>query len=657
MQIPKWKLQIFPRPADAVVLLCLFACLGAVGLQAATQITSFDPPAATVGNARLLLLAVTQYTQDYDEQLPPTQTTAAFDAALRPYVADPNTFVSRVTGKAFIPNPAISGKSLTSFADPYKVVVFQDVPPPSQTLDTVGFLDGHVERGGVVQGDPKLRSYNNAKLLALGVIQYTQDNDEIFPPTNTQAAFKTALLPYVHNSSLFIDPTNGKPFLPNPALSRVSLASIADPYMTVLLQSQMPYHDGISTIAYADGHVTPAPPVASGQSDASNLKQIGLASVQYTQDYDETLPMTTDYGTFESELLPYTRTSQIFVSPGTQLPYLLNPAISGASLASIDDPAATEEARDAQLNADGTLNHLELDGHVRSDFYFVPRGLAIGPDNLSRLLWPGAGQQAALWTLQPGGILKSTFSSGGRAVSFSLGGDNETRVLSSVSSFGTGVFNPLITGESTLETLDANNAVQDTQAFGPYDGWTALFVSSGPDNTSRILWQRYDGTLALWTLSPQGEYEGSVAVPALAGGIPIGLALGADGQARLLWKTPHNTAFVWTLSQSGAVLRVASIRPPAGDAPTALSLGSDGLSRVLSGDGAGKAALVTVSASGKPAPAVTFTLPDGGTASQIAVGSAGDLRVLWESADGSGKLQTLTPSGAQTSVQALTPYL
>ena len=476
------------------------------------------------------------------------------------------------------------------------------------------------------------------------------------PPTNTQAAFETALLSYVHNPSLFIDPGNGKPFLPNPALSRVTLSSIAAPDTTVLLQSQMPYPGGTPTIAYVDGRVTPEPPMPPSQRDASNLKQIGLASIQYTQDYDETLPTTTDDSTFESELLPYTLNPAIFASPGTGLPYVLNPAISGANLASIDSPATTEEARDAQLNADGTLNHLELDGHVRQDTYFVPKALAIGPDNRSRVLWPSAGQQAALWTLAPGGTLKSTFSSVSRAVSFSLGGDNQTRVLG-ISSLSTGIFSSPITGESTLETLDADNIVQDTQMFGPYDGWTALFIAAGTDDSSRLLWQYYSGALALWTLSPQGTYVRSVSVPALAGGTPLGLAVGADGLTRLLWKTAPGGAILWTLSERGIVLHSASIRIPSAEAPTALGLGADGLSRVLASDGAGKATLVKVLATGKPAPAVTFTLPGGGTASQIAIGSAGDLRVLWEAADGSGEIQTLTPQGAQTSVQALTPYL
>ena len=633
------------RPADAGAALCLMACLGAVGLQAATQITSFDPPAATVGNARVLLLAVTQYAQDYDETLPPASSAAVFDAALRPYVPDPSVFVSRVTGKPFIPNAAISGQSVTAFSDPYTVAVFQDVLPPSKVLDTVGFLDSHVERGGVVQGDPKVLSYENAKALSLGVIGYTQDNDEILPPTNTQAAFQTALLPYIRNSRLFVDPANGKPFLPNPALSRVTLSSIAAPDTTILLESQMPYPSGTPTIAYVDGRVTPEPSMPPGQRDASNLKQIGLASIQYTQDYDETLPTTTDNSTFESELLPYAKNPQIFASPGTGLPYVLNPAISGASLASIDSPATTEEARDAQLNADGTLNHLELDGHIRQDTYFVPKSLAIGPDNLSRILWPSAGQQASLWTFAPGGTAKSTFSPVSFARSLTLGGDGQARFLSDLS----------VPGGVSLNTATPAGALSATQ-FGPYDGWTALFLAAGPSGSSRLLWQRYDGMLALWTLSPEGDFQGYVLVKPLSGGTLLGLALGADNLTRLLWKTDQGNAALWTLSEGGMILRSAVPRSPAGEAPTALGVGTDSLSRILYSDGAGKATALTVLADSRHPVFVPFTLPGGGTASQIAVGSAGDLRVLWEASNGSGQLQTLTPQGAQTSVQALTPY-
>ena len=629
----------FPRPADAVVILCLIACLGAVSLQAATQITTFDPPAATVGNARALLLAVTQYEQDADETLPPMQSAAAFDAALRSYVPDPAVFVSRVTGRPFIPNAALSGQSVASFSDMSTVAVFQDVLPPSNIRSTVGFLDGHVERGGVIQGDPKLLSYGNAHALALGVVQYTQDNDEILPPTNTQAAFQTALLPYVRNSRLFVDPANGKPFLPNPAISQVPLYTISSPSTTILLQSPMPYYNGIPTIAYVDGHVTPAPPMTSGQSDASNLKQLGLATIQYTQDNDEFFPTTTDYSTFESELLPYTKNSQIFVSPGSQLPYILNPAISGVSEASIDSPSTTEEARDAQLNADGTLNHLELDGHVQQDFYFVPKGLAIGPDNLTRILWPNANQQASLWTLAPSGTTKNTLDGIGFTAQFTVGADDKTRILS-----------------NGLEVFGSGDALEISTQFESYDGWRTVLLATAPDNSSRLLWQYYNGALALWTLSPEGDFQGYVTVPTLAGGTPLGLGQGADGLTRLLWKTASGGAVLWTVSPGGRVLRYYTARLASGFLPTALSLGADGSSRILSSDGAGRANVLTVAANGGTVRSVAFTLPGGGTAAQVAVGSAGDLRVLWEASGSSGELQTLTPQGAQTSVQALTPY-
>ena len=147
-------------------------------------------------------------------------------------------------------------------------------------------------------------------------------------------------------------------------------------------------------------------------------------------------------------------------------------------------------------------------------------------------------------------------------------------------------------------------------------------------------------------------------MPTLAGGTPVGLTLGADGLTRLLWMNPHGGATLWMISPSGTVVRAVSIRrSPAREMPTALGIGADNLSRLLWSDGAGHASLLTVSATGRRSPFEAFTLPGGGTAAQIAVGRAGELRVLWEAPDGSGQLQTLTPQGAQTSVQALTPYL
>ena len=649
---PRFK---FSRPAESIALACLLAGIGALGLQAATQITSFDPASATVGNARLLTLALTQYAQDYDERLPPTQTVGTFEAALRPYVPDPSVFVSRTTRRPFIPNPGISGRPLTALGELDTVVAFQDGPESLRTPATVAYLDGHIERGGVIQGDPELLSLQNARILAVGVIEYAQDYDEILPPTDTQAAFQAALLPYVRGRRFFVDPLNGQPFLPNPAISQKPLFRISEPQTTIVVQSAMPYPDGVPTVAYLDGHAAHGSLRAPAEEDVQNLKQIGLASIQYTQDHDAKLPPTSDYGAFEAALAPYLNDTPLFVSPDTQLPYLLNPAVSGVSLGSLANPAQTELARDAQRNADGTLNHLEVAGQVHQDFYFVAKSLAVGADDQTRLLWPSADQQASLWTLTPSGTIKNTFSAGGVAAGVSVGADNQTRILWR-SRDNPGDLGFPITGAITLDTVGADGALANSTQFGPYDGWNALLLATGGDNSSQILWQRYNGTLALWTLSPDGNYLGSVPVPTLAGGTPVGLALGADGLTRLLWRTSYGDAMLWTVSQSGSVTSAVSVPAPRRDRLTALGFGPDGASRLLWSDDHGRADVLTLAANGA-ARSVAFALPGGGTASQIAIGKSDDMRVLWNDPDGSGQLQTLTPQGRQTSVLSLSPFL
>lgn len=642
--------QTLGRRAEAVAVFCLLAFVGALGLHAATQTTSFDPVAATVGNARLLSVAIVQYEQDNDERLPNTQSIAAFQAGLRPFVVDAEVFNSRVTGKPFVPNPAISGRSLSEFNDPGTVEAFRDTVPPSRTPATVGFLDNHIERGVVVIY-PTQSSYANARALSQSVIQYTQDYDEIYPPMKTQSAFQAAVRPYVGNSRVFVDPANGKPFVPNPALSQVSSASIADPAHTVVFQTDKPYKNGVPTVAYADGRITPPPPPSPfslSVQDNINLRQIGQAILQYSQDYDEKLPTTTDYTTFTNELVPYTytRTTSIFTSPASGLPYVLNPAVSNANPYSFDDPDNTEIARDAQLNPDGTFNHLEVDGRVKQDFYFVPQSLLVTPDDRTHLLWHSASRQASLWTFQPSGeIIKTLVTPDSGVSAFSVGADGQIHLLGG---FGYG---------GGVSSVNSDGTLDNPVGYGIYDGWSVTKMATGPDNETRLLWQRTSGPLALWTLSPANDFAGYVFVPRLTGGTTVGMGIGSDGLVRLLWKTATGDAVLWTISNGGQVVRRFVFTSPSGQTPAALAIGPDGSGRLLfSGGGSDHAAVRTVTGSGKSGSPVTLTLPGGGTAVQLAVGKNGDLRVLW-SAGTNSQLQTLTPQGSQTGVLSLTPYL
>ena len=62
-------------------------------------------------------------------------------------------------------------------------------------------------------------------------------------------------------------------------------------------------------------------------SCGSNLRQIGLGILQYTQDYDERLPKNDDgtkaVGTWVDILQPYIKSEQLFVCPSDSSPYAL----------------------------------------------------------------------------------------------------------------------------------------------------------------------------------------------------------------------------------------------------------------------------------------------------------------------------------------------
>ncbi|RYG68422.1 DUF1559 domain-containing protein [bacterium] len=64
---------------------------------------------------------------------------------------------------------------------------------------------------------------------------------------------------------------------------------------------------------------------ARRSSCQSNLKQIGLGLIQYTQDYDERLPRNDsarDISTWIDNLQPYIKSDQLFVCPSDSTPYI-----------------------------------------------------------------------------------------------------------------------------------------------------------------------------------------------------------------------------------------------------------------------------------------------------------------------------------------------
>ncbi len=102
---------------------------------------------------------------------------------------------------------------------------------------------------------------------------------------------------------------------------------------------------------------------ARRSSCQSNLKQIGLGFIQYTQDYDERYP--TQYysfgppvvGAWPVTLQPYLKSIQIFKCPSDSRDvgssYVLNNYFSGTSSAAVDSPSTTLLATEGDLGQGG----------------------------------------------------------------------------------------------------------------------------------------------------------------------------------------------------------------------------------------------------------------------------------------------------------------
>lgn len=113
---------------------------------------------------------------------------------------------------------------------------------------------------------------------------------------------------------------------------------------------------------------------------AMRLKQLGLGVMQLSQDYDEKI----NFGPndFQQKLQPYLKNTSVFRSPLTGRPYVMNPALSGMSLAQIAAPAQTVlfyEGSNGRpfFSPEGTAAILFMDGHVGY----------VSPEQAAHLIW------------------------------------------------------------------------------------------------------------------------------------------------------------------------------------------------------------------------------------------------------------------------------
>ncbi len=105
-----------------------------------------DPIPASTSNLKQIGLALLQYTQDYDEVLPPLKNAAVAKTAIYLYVKSDATFLEPPANVPYQPNTSLSHRKLASFQDPASMVVYYEAAPQSDGLRAVLFLDGHIKR-------------------------------------------------------------------------------------------------------------------------------------------------------------------------------------------------------------------------------------------------------------------------------------------------------------------------------------------------------------------------------------------------------------------------------------------------------------------------------------------------------------------------------
>jgi hypothetical protein len=616
---------------------CFLFCLSSAPPLRAASAIPFAPSDLTIGRAHELSLAFTDYSEDNNENFPPMTSAAAFDAALAPYVHDSNAYYSADTGQPFVPNAALTGNEYGQLAAQGPTPIFQDDPTGQSAV--VAFLDGHIEYGGVETGDPVQVSLSRARALVLGVAQYSQDNNETLPDMETQSAFETAIEPYVIAPFDFTDNLTGQYFIPNADLSGMEERSITQNPATVPVVSDLsPAPDGLTTIAYLDGHAVHGAAVQPVPSATDSIKDLGLAIEEYIEDYNETLPPLDSETALEAAVTPYIGFGNPFLSP-SGLPYNLNSSLSGESIADISNPSQVWLLADTVENPNGTLNTVFVDGQEQTTYAFVPVGLATGRDNFTRLVWGKANGVTAITILSPSGnrlAFQSNPAAAGPLVGIAVASDATARLL-----FNSGG------GLEYLQSVSSGGSPLATSDDGPYDGWTPLGVTVTPSDQTVLLWQRYDGTTVLEYFSSAGIAQNSVVDATPSGFQAIAIASSAAGDARVLFGNGAGSLTIWDDLSSG---QTTTTVPTQGGSPVALAVGPDNQNHVLLTRPNGSVIVLTVSPAGVAGaiqcpPFMTWT------AVGLSVDAGNNTHILWRNQVGTACIRTYSPHGSFISVQ------
>ncbi len=209
-------------------------------------------------------------------------------------------------------------------------------------------------------------------------------------------------------------------------------------------------------------------------------------------------------------------------------------------------------------------------------------------------------------------------------------------------------------GDGAIALQQVGGTRPYTNMYGPYAGWTAIsLATANGTRRPRILWQRYDGALSLWTVRPDGSFTYRD-FPPNPGFTAYAVRVGPDDYPRIAWISNDGTHLsLWTLAGPTAVTKATYEAPPGYGWPS-IDIGPDTLVRLLWPGVDGSAVLWTIEPSGVPA-AQTYGPFPGWTPEALRVGADNLVRVMWHYLDGRISLWIVQPDGS-FSYQDYGPY-
>ncbi len=203
-------------------------------------------------------------------------------------------------------------------------------------------------------------------------------------------------------------------------------------------------------------------------------------------------------------------------------------------------------------------------------------------------------------------------------------------------------------GAVSLWDVDTAGRVTE-HIYGPYAGYHATAVATGPDGLSHILWNKSDGTVSLWAVDASGNFTFRTFGPLTDGPGKIwkatALSIGPDNVPHILWNNPDGTVSLWAVTGTGPLgYTHAEYGPYTGWTATALATGADGISHILWNNVNRTVSLWSVDTSGTVT-YVEYGPFTGYSAVSLSVGTDGTIHILWDNTNGIVSFWNVTPQG------------